>query len=190
MEQRRADAFVDVFLGRGTPRGSAQVHVTVPASTLLGVDDQPGELAGYGPIPAQIARQIAADGTWRRLLTDPASGVLLDYGRTTYRPAAALADFVRARDQHCVFPGCERRAKYCDLDHCRRYPDGPTAECNLACLCRHHHRLKHETDWTMQRRGDQYVWTSPARHEYIRKPEPIAEPPPPQPQIIDEPAPF
>jgi hypothetical protein len=65
---------------------AAAVNVTVPLSTLLGVDQRPGELEGYGPITAQAARRIAGHGTWRRLLTDPASGVLLDYGTTRYTP--------------------------------------------------------------------------------------------------------
>src|SRR5262245_25504172 len=130
-----------------TPR--ALVHVTVPATTLLGLDDQPGELAGYGPIPAGLARLLAAGGTWRRLLTDPRTGALLELGRTTYVPPAALADQVRARDVTCRFPGCRRPAIGCDLDHTRRHPDGPTCPCNLAALCRHHHRLKHHNDWTV-----------------------------------------
>ena len=87
------------------------IQVTVAASTLLGLDEQPGELAGHGPIPASVARRLAADptGTWRRLLTDPATNTLLDYGRTTYRPPKDLTDHVIARDQTCTFPGCARK---------------------------------------------------------------------------------
>jgi hypothetical protein len=96
VEQRRADALVqmgiDVLTGQtsgGLPtrqRMKPAVQVTVALSTLLGLDEQPGELDGHGPIPASVAR-IAADesGPWRRLLTDD-RGRLLDYGRTTYRP--------------------------------------------------------------------------------------------------------
>jgi hypothetical protein len=63
----------------GTRHGrAATVGVTVPITTLLGVDDQPAHLQGYGPITADVARRIAADGTWRRLLTDPVTGALLD----------------------------------------------------------------------------------------------------------------
>jgi hypothetical protein len=82
------------------------VQVTVAATTLLGLDNHPGELAGYGPITAQTARHLAADATWRRILTDPISGTVLDVGRTTYRPPQALADHVRIRDRTCRFPGC------------------------------------------------------------------------------------
>lgn len=122
-DQRRADALIDLLTCPGSAdankaaEGACSVRkpcrcgqrpavlVTVAASTLLGLDGQPGELAGYGPIPAALARAIAADptGTWRRLVTDP-TGRLLDYGRTTYRPPTALADHVRARDWTCRFP--------------------------------------------------------------------------------------
>ncbi|MGH4019142.1 MAG: DUF222 domain-containing protein, partial [Pseudonocardiaceae bacterium] len=58
--------------GRRDSRVQVQVRVTVPFSMLLGLDEQPAELAGYGPLPAHVARQLAADGVWRRILTDPA----------------------------------------------------------------------------------------------------------------------
>jgi Domain of unknown function (DUF222) len=55
----------------GVGLGKPLVSVIVPITMLLGLDEQPGELVGYGPIPASLAREIAAEGTWRRLLTDP-----------------------------------------------------------------------------------------------------------------------
>ncbi|MGI8881371.1 MAG: HNH endonuclease signature motif containing protein, partial [Jatrophihabitans sp.] len=116
-------------------------------------DEQPGELAGYGPIPAQMARRIADDetGTWRRLITDD-HGRLVDYGRQTYRPPARLAAFIIARDQTCTFTSCTRPAVACDLDHLRSAKDGgPTCEGNLHPLCRRHHRCKHQTDWLPER---------------------------------------
>jgi Domain of unknown function (DUF222) len=142
LDQRRADAFIDLILGRTSTSGAtpiAEVHVTVAASTLLGLDNQPGELAGYGPITADVARQLAADATWRRILTDPVSGTVLDVGRTTYRPPKGLADHIRTRDRTCRFPGCRHPARRCDIDHGRPYPDGPTSAGNLCCICRHHH---------------------------------------------------
>ncbi len=85
IDQRRADVLGD--LGYSVldnhelpPRHRRRPHllVTVAATTLLGLDEEPGELAGYGPIPASMARRLAEDGTWRRILTDPVSGTLLD----------------------------------------------------------------------------------------------------------------
>jgi hypothetical protein len=181
-DQRRADAVVDVFaraLAGALPEqhgARPSVQVTVAASTLLGCDEQPGELAGYGPITAQQARRIAADatGTWRRLLTDPATGALLDYGRTTYRPPRDLADFVIARDRTCVFPTCRRAARRCDLDHGQPWcTGGTTCPHNLHALCRRHHRAKHEAGWSVARQADgSYHWTSPTGHNYTVKPPP------------------
>lgn len=54
------------------------VHVTVAATTLLGLDDEPAELGGYGPIPASVARELAQEGTWRRILTDPTTGTVVE----------------------------------------------------------------------------------------------------------------
>ena len=68
--------------------GKPLVQVVIPYSTLAGADEQPAELVGHGPIPASLARETAADGVWRRLVTDPLSGSLLDDGRTTYLPPA------------------------------------------------------------------------------------------------------
>jgi hypothetical protein len=197
MDARRADAMADLLLA--TQPGPitdppARVHVTVPASILLGATEEPADLAGHGPIPADLARQAAASGTWRRLLTDPVTGALLDYGRTTYRPPADLADFTRARDTTCRFPGCRQPARKCDLDHTVHYPEGPTAPTNLGTLCRHHHRLKHESDWNLTQHHDGvFRWTSPTGREYTTTPEPLEppEPPPPRPSPPDDdPPPF
>ena len=153
------------------PRLRAQLHVTVPVGTLLGLGGEPGELAGYGPIPASMARRLAADGTWRRILTDPATGAVLDVGRRAYVPPAALAEHVIARDRTCRFPGCRQPARRCDLDHTVPYPQGPTSDGNLAALCRHHHRLKHRTGWRVEQpRPGVLHWTSPTGHHYRTDP--------------------
>lgn len=178
-DQRRADAFVDLLLG-GVSSPPAEVRVTVAASTLLGADELPGELAGYGPIPAGVAREVAGDATWRRILTDPAGDTVLDYGRSTYRPPAALADFVRARDTTCQFPGCRRRADRCHLDHREPFPDGPTSAANLDALCPRHHRLKHTRTWGADRdTTGHYTWHSPTGRAYtVTRDHTEADPPP------------
>ena len=190
-DQRRADALVDLGVAALhdplLPKAQGMrpaIQVTVAASTLLGLDEQPGELAGHGPIPAQVARCIAADptGTWRRLLTDPDTGRLLDYGRTTYRPPQDLAEFVIARDRTCTFPGCTRRAHLCDLDHETPFDMGGTTNPqNLASLCRRHHRAKHQ-GWLVRRdvATGTSKWTTPTGHVYASRPPdlPGTDPPP------------
>jgi hypothetical protein len=180
-DQRRADALVDLGVAAlhdpRLPRAQGlrpAIQVTVALSTLLGADEQPGELAGHGPIPATLARRLAADetGTWRRLVTDPLTGALLDYGRTTYRPPTDLAEFVIARDQTCTFPTCNRRAQRCELDHRIPYDSGgSTNPENLAAVCKRHHTAKHQADWTPHREPDgRHTWTSPNGHRYHSRP--------------------
>jgi len=180
-DQRRADCFVDVFARvLGDPNlpehhgRKPSIQVTVALSTLLGCDERPADLDGHGPITAQTARRIAADptATWRRLLTDPATGQLLEYGRTTYRPPANLADHVIARDKRCVFPHCRRPARHCDLDHAEAWcTGGETCEHNLHPLCTRHHHAKHNAGWTVQRPDDgSYRWTAPTGHVHIVPP--------------------
>ncbi|HEY3713718.1 MAG TPA: DUF222 domain-containing protein [Jatrophihabitantaceae bacterium] len=183
IDHRRADALVDVFarvLGDPTlPEHHGQrpaIQVTIAASTLLDCDELPADLDGYGPITAALARRIASDqtGTWRRLLTDPASGQLLEYGRSTYRPPANLADHVIARDRTCIFPRCRRPARHCDLDHGEDWcTGGETCEHNLHPLCERHHYAKHNARWHVERRQDgSYHWTAPTGHAYTVRPDP------------------
>ena len=116
-----ADAVLaDPKLGR--QQGPA-IQVTVVASTLLGEDDRPAELTGYGPIGAATARRLATGETasWRTLLTGD-TGQLVDVGRRSYRPRQVLRDFIVARDNRCTFPGCAQPR--CDLDHIRPYRRG------------------------------------------------------------------
>jgi hypothetical protein len=150
------------------------IQVIVSLSTLLGLDEEPGDLTGYGPITAYTARALAADqsGTWRRLVTDPVTSQLLDFGTTTYRPPQALADFLIARDGVCVHPTCNHAGYRSDIDHIQSASTGgPTNPANTAILCRRHHRLKHQTAWnyTANNNGT-YTWTSPTGHHYQNQP--------------------
>lgn len=152
---------------------NVQVRVVVPADTLLGLDDRPAELIGYGPITADAARALAAeaDASWRRVLTDPVSGAVLDVGHRRYRPPAAMAEHVRNRDLTCTFPGCRVPAQACDLDHVVPFdpldPAGRTAADNLDPDCRHHHRIKHLPGWAVARGPDgSTVWTTPSGRRY------------------------
>ncbi|MFB9906423.1 HNH endonuclease signature motif containing protein [Allokutzneria oryzae] len=182
MDQRRADVAFDLLMGKetGAPQGEVKVLVTLPATTLMGMDQEPGMLAGYGPIPADVARDIAAGGTWKRILTDPVTGVAVDVGRTNYRPSAALADLVRARDVTCVAIGCRQPAHRCDLDHCEPFDGTNTIADDLGAKCRRHHVMKHHTRWKRtQLPGGIHIWTTPMGRTYVREPEPIADPAPP-----------
>lgn len=185
--QRAADIAADLLLGGTLPddastrdgaaaTGAVQprINVTVPALTLLGLDDEPAELEGYGPIDADTARRLAAHApSLRRILVHPESGAALSYGRGSYRAPADLDGFVRLRGGVCRFPGCGRRAERADLDHTVAWQHGGRTDAmNLASLCRHHHRLKHESRWCVtQEPGGVMRWTSPAGHELRTLPD-------------------
>ena len=124
-------------------------------------------------VPAMTAWALAAGGTWRRLVTDPASGVVIDVGRTRYRPPAGLADLVRARDRACVFPTCQTPAERCDIDHLTAWSQGGTTSLdNLTTLCQTHHRLKHTPGWTLTRDQASGIlsWHTPDKTVYQRHP--------------------
>ena len=166
--------------------GKPLIQVVMSYSTLIGADDQPAELVGEGPIPASLAREIAADGVWRRLVTDPLSGTVLDFGRTTYHPPAGLADHVRVRDLTCRFPLCRRRAADAELDHIVPWAEGgETNEADLHAFCRHHHTLKHHAGWRVEAHPDgRLTWITPTGHRYttatwdygVEPPTPTAAP--------------
>lgn len=152
----------------------ATVHVTVPVLSLLGVTDEPGTLDGYGPIdPATAARLTITAPSMVRVLTHPETGAILSVGRDHYRVPADLQRAVRLRDTTCRAPGCGRSARGCDLDHSTAWADGgTTAVDNLACLCRHHHRLKHLPGWNLTHTpGGVLDWRVPDGRSYRTRPE-------------------
>ena len=154
----------------------ASIVITVPALTLLGAGDEPARLDGYGPIDLDTARRLAGEATsWVRILTHPVTGVPLALDRSTYRVPTALRRWLGVTSPTCVFPGCGRPARECDLDHLAAWSaGGVTDDDNLAPECRHHHRIRHETRWNPSRDPDtgDLRWTSPLGAQ-------IAEDPPP-----------
>ncbi|SFN98964.1 HNH endonuclease signature motif containing protein, partial [Mycetocola miduiensis] len=150
------------------------VFVTVPALTLLGESDEPGDLAGYGPIDPETARKLAGRSkTWYRLLTDPESGALLSLGRTRYTPTKQMRDYLVLRDGTCRWEGCNRQATHCEIDHTEAWEFGGPTDCdNLSHVCPKHHRMKHQTTWTAkQLPGGVIRWTSPDGRSYVTEPE-------------------
>jgi hypothetical protein len=180
MDQKRADLLVDAVLS-GIPADGLpilqgrrpSINVVVSADTLLGLDDQPGHLTGYGPITAQTARRLAVEesGTWRRLLTDPDSGALLDIS-DKYRPPQRLRDFVSARDDVCAFPTCHQPGYRCEYEHTVPYAQGgSTCRCNGALACRRHNQCKLDTGWGYTRNPDgSFTWTTNTGHTYTSTP--------------------
>jgi hypothetical protein len=185
-DMRRADALSSIcaaYLADLTEvvtphRRPVTVNVTIDLPTLLGLAENPGQLAGYGPIPASVARELASDSQWKRFITEPQSGNLLDFGRESYEPPQHLKDFLIARDRTCRFPGCRRSALLSDLDHAQSWETGGhTSIENIGALCRRHHRLKTHDGWSLESFPDgSCTWRSPLGKEFFTPARSMNEP--------------
>jgi hypothetical protein len=189
MDQLRADVLADILL-TGAPDADptrtdeapgalgairAKVQIVVPALTLLGSDDDPADLVGRSPVDPETARELACltRSPWERILTHPVTGAVLHVD--TYQRTAAIDRFLRARDQHCRFPGCRLPAVRCEVDHTVDFAlGGATDARNLAHLCQRHHSMKQFTAWRVrQLEGGVLEWTSPLGRRYIEQPPPL-----------------
>ena len=192
LEQLRADALVELLLGRlkvgastaeleddetDERRDPAEtferqdsvgkfarpvINVTVPITTLMGLGDDPGVMAGGATVPADLVRMVAADptSTWYRLLTD-AQGDFVELSTASYEPTAPIFRWVVARDNECVWPGCSRPASTIEIDHRIPFPAGGTCTSNLQPLCRRHHLVKHSEGVQVVHGVDgSYTWTT------------------------------
>lgn len=182
LDQRRADIMTDLLLtgrpsldeegGLGAIRATAQI--TIPILTLIGRSDEPALLDGEAPIDAETARALAgAASTWQRVMADPVTAEPLRLD--TYRPSKRLRRLLQARDQHCRWPGCRRRARACDADHTVPWKEGgATCSRNLEMLCPHHHTMKHASQWTVvQLGGGTLEFTSPTKRRYRNNAPPV-----------------
>jgi hypothetical protein len=207
------------------PSLAALVNITVPWSAFAGQSGSLADVAGFGLVDADDARDLAAaaardprtrwcvtvlhpDGTaaahgcaagrhppprgptpgpdpppgtgprdWidqlRIKLTPIARGTCgHDHAEPGYRPSRKLQHLVKVRNARCTAPGCGRPAGRCDLDHTIAWQEGGlTCECDLAPLCRHHHRCKQAQGWRLgQPEPGVLVWRTPAGRTYVTGP--------------------
>ena len=136
--------------GIEAPGSRLRLQVLIPAMTLLGESDAPGTIDGTIPLPARMARHLAAgESTWYRILTDPADGAFLPLPPKRYSPTAAMQEHLRLLDPVCAVPGCTRNTcTVGESDHIEEYdhenPEngGQTSIENLHRLCWKHHWMK------------------------------------------------
>ena len=126
------------------PAVTATIALTIPATSLAGLTDDPGSsLDGRWILPASMVRELAArPGTlFHRVVTDPV-GRVLDVTKLGRFAPPDLQAAIEVRDGVCQFPTCTRPADRCDKDHRVPWPHGPTNGHNMWALCRRHHRMK------------------------------------------------
>jgi hypothetical protein len=143
-------------------RAGPETWTRASPGTRAGARPETGTRAGSGTRPR--------DGTWTFAVT-PLRSPACDHASETpgYRPSAALRHLVEIRQPTCSHPGCRRPAARCDVDHTVAYHlGGRTCLCNLAPLCRRHHRVKQARGWALKQvsRGV-LTWSTPAGRRYI-----------------------
>jgi hypothetical protein len=178
IDQIRADIFLDLLNGNQEREGSGSdrgvVDIRVDLTTLLQLDDQPGEIPGWGPVISDLCRQLVEQSPrmkYRVAITH--HDQLIDILTTTRRPTAAQKRLVEVRDPECVFPTCRLGSADCDLDHHHTWTETKqTNTRDLEPLCRYHHQQKHGNWKLTKTRPGTYTWTSPLGHTYTTGPDP------------------
>jgi hypothetical protein len=183
-EERRADALgalaagadrlgcrcgrADCAAGTRPAASPVTIHVIAEQATLNGTGTAPAcEISADGLITPELITELAKSAKLVPLVhpgdAPPEPG---------YTPSKALADFVRARDLTCRWPGCDVPAVDCDIDHTIPHAQGgKTHAANTKCYCRTHHLLKTFWGWREQQLPDgTLILTSPAGQTYVTTP--------------------
>lgn len=153
--QVMADTLVERITGR-------PADVPVPVSVDLVLTDEslfanstvPARVAGYGPIPAAVARNLVRDAvedrrsraTLRRLYRHPRSGALVAMESRARLFPKALAKFISLRDETCRTPYCDAPIRHIDhaVPHRR---GGPTSGRNGLGECERCNYAKEAPGW-------------------------------------------
>ena len=185
LTQARADAHLQLLLGQVTTvihlHPAIAAPTTAPALPLIGEGEGVVELSGFGgtgscTVPARWLAAALTDGSAvlaAPITCHPDTGAALTTPtgeqagvEERYRPSARLRAQIGLRDAGCRFPGCTIAYRFCDLDHVRPWPTGPTAPDNLIALCRRHHRLKQRPGWRvhLDPDGTTHWWAPDGQH--------------------------
>ncbi|MFN8156784.1 MAG: HNH endonuclease signature motif containing protein [Candidatus Nanopelagicales bacterium] len=149
-DARRGSATRRGRAGRGKRPGRAsrrrgELQVVIDFATLMGLAENPGLLNGQ-PIPSEIARELVGEcGSMRRIITDPLTAHMLDYGRRVYLPEP-LKVLTGARDGTCRTPCCGQPATRSQYDHVIPFPIGPSDPANGQTACKRDHDSKTHGD--------------------------------------------
>lgn len=153
-------------------RNQAAVVTTVPLISLTGDSDLPGVLPDGSPIPAEVARRIAAGSpSLTRILTDPARGTPIDAQAMTYPIPKPVRKTLIAQWATCSVPGCRRPTEKSEIDHVDPFfhadppSGGLTRFGNLHPLCKKCHSLKTARHYAV-RMNDTGTATSAVEYEF------------------------
>src|SRR2546430_420592 len=125
----------------------------------------------YGmPVSEVTLNRLACDCAITRHVFGSGS-VLVELGREKRVISPQLRKPLEVRDKHCRFPGCSRRASWCEAHHVVSWVRGGATNLdNLVLLCNRHHMQVHEGRWQLFRYPDGHV-------EVLKPPLDFAAPP-------------
>jgi hypothetical protein len=192
-DKRLYDALIDLFrIGSGPASGrsdgsapgsgagaGAQPRVVVhaPLELLVGLaDDAVAEIAGVGPVPAEVVRRLACDAKVD-LAVEDRNGTILDQGRARRDPTPVQRVEIDRRDKGCRFPGCSF-TEFTNVHHIQHWADGGLTNFdNLVTLCARHHRAVHELGWSVSGSADAVLtFTGPHGRSMQSAPSPTWRP--------------
>jgi Domain of unknown function (DUF222) len=190
--QVMADTLVSSALGEreGTPGGGVALNLVMSDHTLFGdgtAAEEPAHIEGFGPIPAELAREIVTgactrgEQIWlRRLYTHPTTGELVTMDARSRLFRNSLARLIRLRDQTCRTPWCEAPIRH--TDHPQGVEqDGQTSTLNGQGLCEACNYAKQAPGWharptptTSPPGRHQIETTTPTGHTHRTRPPRLA----------------
>ena len=128
----------------GQPDAGCMGAASTPVCDLLAVPGAVATTETGTVLGAADVRKIACDTRVIPVVMG-GPGEVLDVGRATRTIPPAIRRALIARDQGCVWPGCDRAPIHCDGHHIQHWlDDGPTSLANLALLCHSHHQRLHK----------------------------------------------
>lgn len=120
-----------------------------------------GQTSAGAALGAATIRRLACDALIIPTVMGGDSQVL-NVGRTRRTATAAQRSALEHRDEHCVFPGCDRPSNWCQVHHLKPWRQGGRTDLdNLALLCSTHHHMVHEGRWRITRVGTRWKVASP-----------------------------
>jgi len=189
--QRSADALAHLIAAGSGPdaglgpnrRARVVLHVRCDLDLLNGDLERTtgrrvpvAETSGGAQLAAATVRRLACDaGVIPTVMGG--SSLVLDVGRMRRTATAGQRSALEHRDQHCVFPGCDRPSHWCQVHHLKPWRSGGRTDlANLALLCSAHHHMVHEGGWDLRRKDTTWIATPrdrsvlPPKHQRSRSP--------------------
>ena len=185
LPQRRADALVDLCHqsltgtnhttgdcdvdGETPPAAPVTMNVVVDIATLTGSgNDRPADarcdVERVGPVGRSTLQRLGCGAGFSRVIMDGPT-LVLDLGRSRRLASGSQRRALLIRDRGCVFDGCGRPGRWCDVHHLDWWLRGGLTDLGrMVLLCRRHHVLCHETGWTIHRQPDGSIVTLPPGH--------------------------